>query len=685
MQIAINEYAPVCDSYETWIMTLPEDTGFILRPKRRDVTLVIRARGIRESTSKKLYNLLKRGQRHKPEMVEIRCSILLEIGDANGEKEDERQLRDPKRYRTIPRNTLDRCWLEPDLRWSTIRRWIDTCGTEHDCIRERNPELPSRYLDIGIADSDPVKIVISNGDSGGYACLSHCWGGKSACTLNENTKHEFLKEIPRRILPPVFLDAIMVCRKLGLRRLWIDSLCIQQDKKEDWEYESTRMGKYYSNCTICIAATSSANSMESFKIADRPTVVRSPGTDPETGPFNLLAYPSNLTEERPHFGHAHDPETLRQSFPLLTRAWVLQERWLSPRVLHFCGSEVVFECAQTTTCECGQARLSLHDKEKDGIHFGNLRGTTTSQEGLIVRRHQLAALPWTHIVTTYSALNLTYNTDRLLAVSGVASTVCEMQHKSSQEDEAGGIPLYLAGIWRIDLTEAMAWFTGPTLIQVNERKNLSEAVATGIIRKSKPAGYLAPSWSWASVLDPVRYLDMSNPEPMFTLLNAHINLATTNRFGSVKEGCYLHLRGKILETSWDLRTSVDENSVFRLTDITGTQQLNKPDERGIAFSPDYSITKPGRHQIHPATKLYVFPLATIRILFSRWIGGGEKFFDKARSTICLVLKKCEGDYDKGEVFERVGFTEYASLRGKGRGERRNVDTNVYREKEVYLV
>ncbi|KAH8598227.1 hypothetical protein B0O99DRAFT_495675, partial [Bisporella sp. PMI_857] len=92
-----------------------------------------------------------------------------------------------------------------------------------------------------------------------------------------------------------------VCRKLGIRYLWIDSLCIRQDSKEDWQVESQRMGTYYSNCTVCIAATGSANSMESFK--------------------NLLRY-----------------------FPLLTRGWVMQERLLAPRVLHFCGSEVVFEC-----------------------------------------------------------------------------------------------------------------------------------------------------------------------------------------------------------------------------------------------------------------------------------------------------------------------------------------------------
>lgn len=40
-------------------------------------------------------------------------------------------------------------------------------------------------------------------------------------------------------------------------------------------------------------------------------------------------------------------------FPLLSRGWVLQERLLSPRILHFCSSELVWECREQSICECG--------------------------------------------------------------------------------------------------------------------------------------------------------------------------------------------------------------------------------------------------------------------------------------------------------------------------------------------
>ncbi|XP_014550118.1 hypothetical protein COCVIDRAFT_116424, partial [Bipolaris victoriae FI3] len=107
------------------------------------------------------------------------------------------------------------------------RSWIKLCQTEHEgCLTPTSPQLPSRYLDVGLSDSDPVKLVISNGEHGEYACLSHCWGSSHPCTLTEETRAEYTKKIRKSNLTLVFSDAIKVCKKLGLRRLWIDSFCI---------------------------------------------------------------------------------------------------------------------------------------------------------------------------------------------------------------------------------------------------------------------------------------------------------------------------------------------------------------------------------------------------------------------------------------------------------------------------
>jgi hypothetical protein len=51
-----------------------------------------------------------------------------------------------------------------------------------------------------------------------------------------------------------------VARKLHVRYLWIDSLCIIQDDTEDWRTESLRMDQVYKNALLNIAATAASDS-----------------------------------------------------------------------------------------------------------------------------------------------------------------------------------------------------------------------------------------------------------------------------------------------------------------------------------------------------------------------------------------------------------------------------------------
>ena len=46
-----------------------------------------------------------------------------------------------------------------------------------------------------------------------------------------------------------------LCKRLELRYIWIDSLCIIQDSPEDWDFEARRMSDVYSLALFNIAAT----------------------------------------------------------------------------------------------------------------------------------------------------------------------------------------------------------------------------------------------------------------------------------------------------------------------------------------------------------------------------------------------------------------------------------------------
>lgn len=61
-------------------------------------------------------------------------------------------------------------------------------------------------------------------------------------------------------LPPSFRDAVIVTRELGIRDLWIDSLCIVQDDLDDWRKESAEMGRIYGMSFLTIIAAGASNS-----------------------------------------------------------------------------------------------------------------------------------------------------------------------------------------------------------------------------------------------------------------------------------------------------------------------------------------------------------------------------------------------------------------------------------------
>jgi hypothetical protein len=65
--------------------------------------------------------------------------------------------------------------------------------------------------------------------------------------------------IPFSELTKSVQDAIYTVQQLGYRYLWIDYLCIIQDRPIDWKQESTVMNKVYAHSTCTIAATAATN------------------------------------------------------------------------------------------------------------------------------------------------------------------------------------------------------------------------------------------------------------------------------------------------------------------------------------------------------------------------------------------------------------------------------------------
>jgi hypothetical protein len=83
--------------------------------------------------------------------------------------------------------------------------------------------------------------------SGQYAVLSYCWGSRKQPILTKDLVDSGNLKFPIQELPPTIVDALKICRRLGLPYLWVDALCIIQDSPDahDWVEQSAVMDDIY--------------------------------------------------------------------------------------------------------------------------------------------------------------------------------------------------------------------------------------------------------------------------------------------------------------------------------------------------------------------------------------------------------------------------------------------------------
>lgn len=137
--------------------------------------------------------------------------------------------------------------------------------------------------------------------------------------------------------------AIKFARFFGIHYIWIDSLCIIQDDDDDWNRESAKMCDIYEGSYLTVAATSSPKCSFDFFMAPTPEMFSTSGYASDGLPYRFLA-----REGIRHPGTASDSAQIVKTWPLLNRAWVLQERFLAPRVLHISTTELIWECRSHT-------------------------------------------------------------------------------------------------------------------------------------------------------------------------------------------------------------------------------------------------------------------------------------------------------------------------------------------------
>ncbi|KAK6843397.1 hypothetical protein PG987_004257 [Apiospora arundinis] len=397
-----------------------------------------------------------------------------------------------------------------------IKEWMKTTA-----INQSNSSyVPTRLLRIEdngerVELSSPSHICVE------YACLSHCWGLTQPLLLNSHTSTKLRKGVSKGNLPRSFQDAIWLTHQLGLQYLWIDSLCILQDNAEDWARESSHMDKVYQNATITIAASQASDSSKGFLDRNLPRVYTP--TQITIGGIHghALLFPIPLK-------FAGNPNLLAEmeEEPLTARGWVLQERYMARRTIHFTQDQLFLECEGNLLAEDSGFSISL-----------------PMQSPFTLSANTRENPAWTKVVERYSRRRLTREQDKLPALAGMAAYFSSI----SEDKTSNAGKRYLAGLWSTDIVKHLCW-------------KMAYQDSPG----ARPTKYRAPTWSWASIDGPITFQEAFS-KSLLLIQDTQTELKRSdNIFGEVISGWVflkaIHLEPK--EVSADGRSlGFSENGI----------------------------------------------------------------------------------------------------------------------------
>jgi hypothetical protein len=503
-------------------------------------------------------------------------------------------------------------------------QWLRECNESHvECaaFAHKDPRMPSRLVRVNEQQDSHIHIVDSRNTpiSGPYTTLSYCWGSSTAFTLLSTHIDQMKAGIPVQSLPKTLRDAVTFTRKLRIPYLWVDSLCIIQDSEQDWQSEATDMANVYGHAYCNLAATHSQDCNDGLFWNLNPDTVRPVVVTPRVQPYfeePLVLFDEDFWDKR------------IKNAPLNKRGWVLQERTMASRTIHFTCDQILWECHQTRRSQYFSTLLPREEGGKRPRVHG-LQAPQTPDE------NRNLTLLWNSLVRTYTNCRLTRPEDKLVAIGATAA------HIHSQTGDE-----YFAGLWRRDMPRNLAWLPWPA-------------------RGEHPEVYRAPSWSWASVDGAVPNDSPYCEElvPLVDISSCAVSSVNGSRFGPVT-GAQLRLRGRLFPvTAWRERDSWGSGWLGHFD--AGGSNLSvrgSPRRFGMEFC---DVEFPAKETV----ELYLLPLFICRHEYSADWDGVQCLVLREKSGACCRFGACiynrwEGEKDFEQIQDLDELVETVNETGK---------------------
>lgn len=372
------------------------------------------------------------------------------------------------------------------------------------------------------------------------------------------------------------------------------------------------MGSYYKNAVVGIAASSAEHVRTPFLEKQQGEATKRPlfeFNDPGGTVCRVVG------RQVPEAGGV----AITASSALSTRGWTWQENALSTRMIHFTTDEIIFECRSEQRFQ-NNARLQ-------------------TMMGLAYRFaacHDNMEYNWKSLVADYSSRELSYESDRLPAISGVASEIKALTNDT-----------YIVGLWRQWLQSDLLWSSlwGPD----GSTPPLGKADET------------LPSWTWASVTAKVAFeytfCEQSGDHTAVTFENVDFVPLTSNPYGYAKKAS-ITVTGSLVPATlvsrgevrvWSLESKISGGF---FTPDCPLEPVIVQDEKGIPVS---------------TVKRVIGMPSDTRVPFEAQVGclfiGGGRYKRGGPSRLpsfeaCsfyLVLARCELGVESVPAYRRVGY------------------------------